>query len=45
MDDVGEVPDHTLWRRTAAGDGDAFGSLFERHAPRIYNYCFRRTGD
>jgi RNA polymerase sigma-70 factor (ECF subfamily) len=45
MDHVGEVPDHTLWRRAAAGDGDAFGSLFERHAARIYNYCFRRTGD
>jgi RNA polymerase sigma-70 factor (ECF subfamily) len=45
MDNVGEVPDHTLWRRAAAGDGDAFGCLFERHASRIYNYCFRRTGD
>ena len=45
MHQVGEVPDHTLWRRAAAGDGDAFGSLFERHASRIYNYCFRRTGD
>jgi RNA polymerase sigma factor (sigma-70 family) len=44
MDYVGEIPDHTLWRRAAAG-GDAFGCLFERHAPRIYNYCFRRTGD
>ena len=45
MNHVGEVPDHTLWHRAAAGDGDAFGLLFERHAPRIYNYCFRRTGD
>ena len=45
MNHVGEVPDHTLWRRAAAGDGDAFGLLFERHASRIYNYCFRRTGD
>jgi len=45
MDCVGEIPDHTLWRLAAAGDGDAFGSLFERHAPQIYNYCFRRTGD
>ena len=45
MNHVGEVPDHTLWHRAAAGDGDAFGFLFERHASRIYNYCFRRTGD
>jgi RNA polymerase sigma-70 factor (ECF subfamily) len=45
MNQVGEAPDHDLWRRAAAGDGDAFGSLFERHASRIYNYCFRRTGD
>jgi RNA polymerase sigma-70 factor (ECF subfamily) len=34
-----------LWRRAVGGDGDAFGDLFERHAARIYNYCFRRTGD
>ncbi len=27
------------------GDGSAFGVLFERHAGRIYNYCFRRTAD
>jgi RNA polymerase sigma factor (sigma-70 family) len=26
-------------------DADAFGELFEYHARRIYNYCFRRTGD
>lgn len=45
MDQVGEVPDHTLWHRAANGDADAFGSLFERHASSIYNYCFRRTGD
>lgn len=24
---------------------DAFGDLFSDHAPAIYNYCFRRTGD
>jgi RNA polymerase sigma-70 factor (ECF subfamily) len=45
MDQVKDVSDQTLWRRAAAGDGHAFGSLFERHASRIYNYCFRRTGD
>jgi RNA polymerase sigma-70 factor (ECF subfamily) len=34
-----------LWRQAREGDGSAFGVLFERHAGRIYNYCFRRTGD
>lgn len=37
--------DSTLWSRAQAGDADAFGLLFERHARTIYNYCFRRTGD
>ena len=37
--------DADLWRRAAAGEGDAFGVLFERHARRVYNYCFRRTAD
>ena len=37
--------DSTLWQRSAAGDADAFGALFERHAMTIYNYCFRRVGD
>jgi DNA-directed RNA polymerase specialized sigma24 family protein len=27
-----------------AGDADAFGLLFDRHAKAIYNYCFRRIG-
>ena len=42
---MGDPSDRVLWQRAGAGDGDAFGMLFERHAPRIYNYCFRRTGD
>lgn len=40
-----DVDDGTLWRRARAGDADAFGILFERHATAIYNYCLRRTGD
>lgn len=28
-----------------AGAADGFGSLFDRHADRIYNFCLRRTGD
>lgn len=40
-----ELDDSTLWARTRAGDTGAFGTLFERHANAIYNYCFRRFGD
>lgn len=36
--------DADLWARSRAGDADAFGCLFERHAQAIYNYCFRRVG-
>lgn len=39
------LTDAVLWRRAAAGDVDAFALLFERHARRIYSYCFRRTAD
>ena len=39
-----EVDDSVLWRRARAGDSEAFGLLFERHARTIYNYCFRRVG-
>jgi len=40
-----ELSDRALWQRARDGHEDAFGVLFERHAGRIYNYCFRRTGD
>jgi RNA polymerase sigma-70 factor (ECF subfamily) len=39
-----EPSDATLWKRSRAGDRDAFAELFERHAREIYNYCFRRVG-
>ena len=39
-----EPDDSTLWSRSRLGDGDAFGTLFERHANAVYNYCFRRVG-
>lgn len=42
--DDGEIPDARLWARACAGDHSAFGDLFVRHANRIHNYCFRRTG-
>jgi RNA polymerase sigma-70 factor (ECF subfamily) len=39
-----EPSDADLWARSRAGDSDAFGLLFDRHARLIYNYCFRRVG-
>ncbi len=39
------VSDRVLWDRAQQGDAAAFGELFERHAGKIYNYCFRRTAD
>ena len=40
-----EESDRGLLAAAAAGDADAFGVLFERHARAVYNFCFRRTGD
>jgi RNA polymerase sigma factor (sigma-70 family) len=40
-----EPSDAGLWARSRAGDTEAFGLLFRRHAKIIYNYCFRRVGD
>jgi len=37
--------DGELWQNARLGDAEAFGSLFERHANAIYNFCFRRIGD
>lgn len=42
---MSELSDRVLWQQAREGDETAFGVLFERHARRIYNYCFRRTGD
>ena len=40
-----EQSDADLWERSRAGEADAFGQLFERHAKSVYNYCFRRSGN
>jgi RNA polymerase sigma factor (sigma-70 family) len=42
--DGSESSDARLWARAGAGDQSAFGDLFVRHANRVHNYCFRRTG-
>jgi RNA polymerase sigma-70 factor, ECF subfamily len=39
------LTDRGLWRRAVAGEAEAFGEIYERHADAIYNFCFRRTGD
>jgi RNA polymerase sigma-70 factor (ECF subfamily) len=39
------IDDWTLWELSRAGDAEAFGMLFQRHAKAIYNFCFRRVGD
>ena len=40
-----EASDADLWARSRAGDSEAFGLLFERHAKLVFNYCFRRIGN
>ena len=35
--------DAQLVAQLRSGRGDALGELFDRHADRIYTYCFRRT--
>ena len=37
--------DDSLWLAATRGDGDAFASIYERHAEAIYNYLFRRLAD
>lgn len=37
--------DGELWQRSRVGDQAAFSTLFKRHAPAIYNYCFRSTAN
>jgi RNA polymerase sigma factor (sigma-70 family) len=41
--DLTSLSDRELWERAAAGDGNAFGLLFDRHARAVYNHCFRLT--
>lgn len=40
----GQEPDGALWHRAQEGDEGAFERIFDRHANRIYNFCFRATG-
>ena len=38
-----DVGDDELVARLRDGDADALAVLFDQHADRIYNFCFRRT--
>jgi len=40
-----ELSDADLWGRVTAHDGGAFAVLFDRHAKKVYNHCFRRSAD
>jgi RNA polymerase sigma factor (sigma-70 family) len=40
-----KASDAELWRRVGEGDSRSFEELFERHARKVYNYCFRCTAD
>lgn len=39
------VAEQDLVERLRGGDPEALAGLFDRHGDRIYNHCFRATGD
>lgn len=39
-----EDTDEDLWRACTAGNADAFGVLFNRHADAVFRYCLSRCG-
>ncbi|MFF0270863.1 RNA polymerase sigma factor [Kribbella sp. NPDC004536] len=38
------VSDGSLWEQATAGDAEAFGALYDRHAQAVYSFLYRRTG-
>lgn len=40
---MSQQSDRQLWSDATAGDGDAFGVLFDRHVQAVYRHCFRLT--
>jgi RNA polymerase sigma-70 factor, ECF subfamily len=40
-----ETDDNSLIASAAAGDTEAFGTLYERHAPRVSRHAYFLTGD
>jgi RNA polymerase sigma-70 factor (ECF subfamily) len=41
----GEDPAEEAWIEAAKHDPRAFAPLYERHAPAIYRFCYRKVGD
>lgn len=40
--DMEQLPDDAAdWERARAGDGEAFGIIFDRHRPRVLRHCVR----
>ena len=39
------ITDPALWHLAIAGDTEAFGRLYERHAVAVEAFCLRRTAD
>lgn len=37
--------DGELWSRSLAGDGDAFGVLYDRHRDRVFRHAYRLSGN
>ncbi|TFC86363.1 RNA polymerase sigma factor [Cryobacterium sp. TMT4-31] len=37
--------DGELWSRSLAGEGDAFGVLYDRHRDRIFRHAYRLSGN
>jgi RNA polymerase sigma factor (sigma-70 family) len=44
MGDVDSV-EEALWARSLKGDGDAFGTLYDRHRDRVFRHAYRMSGD
>jgi hypothetical protein len=36
--------DEVLWERSVAGDGEAFGGLFDRHRDRLFHHACHLSG-
>lgn len=43
MDITESSSDHELWDRSRAGDGEAFGLIFDRHRDRVFGHSLRVT--
>ena len=42
---MNELDEAATWRRAVAGDGNAFGRIFDAHSARVYQHALRLTRD